>query len=138
MSIPSHTSDIDSFLPKSEIDERFVDSLYYLVSENKVGLQAFAVIRNAMRGKGMAALGRVVLSKHGRVVMLQPRGKGMLGTTHSHPYEVLDDAIYFSDTADVHIPNDRLALAEHILESKRATFDPTCFIIAMKTRSSPC
>jgi DNA end-binding protein Ku len=123
----SHTIDIDSFVPKSEIDERYVDSPYYLIPENKVALEAFAVIRDAMRGKGMVALGRVVLSKRERVVMLQPRGKGLLGSTLRYPYEVRDDAIYFSDIADVHIPKDMLALAEHILESKAATFDPTLF-----------
>jgi DNA end-binding protein Ku len=77
----SHTIDIDSFVPKTEIDEGFVDSPYYVVPENKVALEAFAVIRDAMRGKGMVALGRVVLSKRERVVMLQPRGKGLLGST---------------------------------------------------------
>ena len=123
----SHTIDIDSFVPKSEIDERYVDSPYYLVPENKVALEAFAVIRDAMLGKGMIALGRVVLSKRERVVMLQPRGKGLLGATLRYPYEVRDDAIYFSDIPDVHIPKDMVALAEHILASKAATFDPTLF-----------
>ena len=123
----SHTIDIDSFVPKSEIDERYIDSPYYLTPENKVALEAFAVIRDAMRGKGMVALGRVVLAKRERVVMLQPRGKGLLGATLRYPYEVRDDAIYFGDIPDVHIPKDMLALAEHILESKAATFDPTLF-----------
>jgi len=123
----SHTIDIDSFVPKSEIDERYVDSPYYLVPENKIALEPFAVIRDAMLGKGMVALGRVVLSKRERVVMLQPRGKGLLGSTLRYPYEVRDDAVYFSDIADVHIPKDMLSLAEHILESKAATFDPTLF-----------
>jgi DNA end-binding protein Ku len=59
----SHTIDIDSFVPKSEIDERYIDSPYYLIPENKVALEAFAVIRDAMRDKNMVALGRVVLSK---------------------------------------------------------------------------
>ena len=123
----SHTIDIDSFVPKAEVDERYVDSPYYLVPENKVALEAFAVIRDAMLGKGMVALGRVVLANRERVVMLQPRGKGLLGTTLRYPYEVRDDAIYFSDIPEVHIPKDMLALAEHILESKAATFDPTLF-----------
>jgi DNA end-binding protein Ku len=77
----SHTIDIDSFVPKAEVDERYVDSPYYLVPENKVALEAFAVIRDAMRDKGMVALGQVVLAKRERVVMLQPRGKGLLGST---------------------------------------------------------
>src|ERR1700761_2428820 len=123
----SHTIDIDSFVPKSEVDERYIDSPYYLVPENKVALEAFAVIRDAMLGKGMVALGRVVLSKRERVIMLQPRGKGLLGATLRYPYEVRDEAIYFGDIGDIQIPKDMLALAEHILESKRATFDPTLF-----------
>ena len=123
----SHTIDIDSFVPKSEVDERYIDSPYYLVPENKVALEAFAVIRDAMLGKGMVALGRVVLSKRERVIMLQPRGKGLLGATLRYPYEVRDEAIYFGDIGEIQIPKDMLALAEHILESKAATFDPTLF-----------
>ena len=134
----SHTIDIDSFVPKSEVDERYIDSPYYLVPENKVALEAFAVIRDAMLGKGMVALGRVVLSKRERVIMLQPRGKGLLGATLRYPYEVRDEGIYFGDIGDVQIPKDMLALAEHILESKAAAFDPSNSKIAMKKRSSPC
>jgi DNA end-binding protein Ku len=123
----SHAIDIDSFVPKSEVDERFIDSPYYLVPENKVALEAFAVIRDAMLGKGMVALGRVVLSKRERVLMLQPRGKGLLGATLRYPYEVRDEEIYFGDIGEIKIPKDMLTLAEHILESKAATFDPTLF-----------
>ena len=123
----SHTIDIDSFVPKAEVDERYIDSPYYLVPENKVALEAFAVIRDAMLGKGMVALGRVVLSKRERVIMLQPRGKGLLGATLRYPYEVRDESIYFNDVGDIQIPKDMLTLAEHILDSKAATFDPTQF-----------
>jgi DNA end-binding protein Ku len=123
----SHTIDIDCFVPKSEIDERYIESPYYLVPENKVAVEAFAVIRDAMRGKGMVGLGRVVLSKREHVVMLQPRGNGLLGTTLRYPYEVRDEEIYFDDIAEVRIPKDMLTLAEHILETKAAQFDPTKF-----------
>ena len=123
----SHTIDIDCFVPKTEIDERYVDSPYYLVPENKVALEAFAVIRDAMRGKGMVGLGRAVLSKRERVVMLQPWGKGLLGTTLRYPYEVRDEEAYFDGIADLQIPKDMLALAEHILDSKAAAFDASKF-----------
>jgi DNA end-binding protein Ku len=123
----SHTIDIDSFVPKSEIDERYVESPYYLIPENKVALEAFAVIRDAMRGKGMVALGRVVLSKRERVIMLQPWGRGLLGTTLRYPYEVRNEEIYFDSIGEVKIPKDMLTLAEHILESKAAKFDASEF-----------
>jgi DNA end-binding protein Ku len=123
----THTIDIDRFVPKAQIDERYIDSPYYLAPSDKAGLDAFAVIRDAMRDKGMAALGRVVLSKRERVLMLEPWGKGLLGTTLRYPYEVRADEDYFRDIPDVKIPKDMLALAEHILETKKADFDATKF-----------
>jgi DNA end-binding protein Ku len=67
----NHTIEIDSFVPHSEIDERYLDSPYYIAPNEPVGQEAFAVIREAMRGKGMVALGRVVLSKRERRVHRQ-------------------------------------------------------------------
>src|SRR5450432_2447268 len=80
-----------------------------------------------MLDKGMVALGRVVLSKRERVLMLQPWGKGLLGTTLRYPYEVRGEEAYFDEIPDVKIPKDMLQLAEHILETKKADFDATKF-----------
>lgn len=123
----SQTVDIDAFVPRAEIDERYLDSPYYLVPDDRVGQEAFAVIRDAMQGKAMVALGRIVLARRERVMMLQPWGKGMLGTTLRYAYEVRDAAAYFDDLPDVSVPKDMLGLAEHILESKAARFDPSAF-----------
>ena len=68
----NHTIEIDSFVPRSQIDERYFDSPYYIIPNDQVGQEAFAGIREAMRGKDMVALGRVVLAKRERVIMLQP------------------------------------------------------------------
>jgi DNA end-binding protein Ku len=124
----SHTIDIESFVPTSQIDERYLENPYYLVPNDKVGQEAFAVIRDAMRGKDMAALGRVVLAKRERVMMLQPWGKGLMGTTLRYPYEVRDAALYFDDLPDIDIPKEMLSLAEHILETKRSDFEPEAFV----------
>jgi DNA end-binding protein Ku len=56
----THTIEIDRFVPHSAIDQRFFDSPYYVMPSAPVGQEAFAVIREAMRGKGMVALGRLV------------------------------------------------------------------------------
>jgi DNA end-binding protein Ku len=63
----THTVEIDSFVPRSQLDQRFFDTPYYIRPSERVGQEAFAVIREAMRGKGMVALGRLVLSKRERV-----------------------------------------------------------------------
>src|SRR5262249_16830007 len=76
-----HTVDIDSFVPAAQIDNRFYDTPCSIAPTDSVGQEAFAVIRDAMRDKGMVRLGRIVLAKRERVIALEPCGKGMLGTT---------------------------------------------------------
>ena len=70
-----------------------------------------------MRGKGMVALGRLVLSKRERVIALEPYDKGLLGTTLRYPYEVRKAEDYFCDLPDLAIAPDMRKLAEHILAS---------------------
>ena len=111
----NHTIEIDSFVPREQIDERYLDTPYYIAPNDQAGQDAFAVIREAMRGKGMVALGRVVLSKRERVIMLEPRNKGLIGTTLRYPYEVRDVKEYFDDVPEVKVEPDMLRLAEHIL-----------------------
>jgi DNA end-binding protein Ku len=123
----SHTIEIDRFVPAAQIDKRYYDSPYYIAPNDKVGQEAFAVIRDAMKGKDMVALGRVVMSKRERVIALEPLGKGLLGTTLHYPYEVRNAQEYFDDISDIEVPDEMLELATHILETKAADFDPSQF-----------
>lgn len=123
----THTIDIDSFVPREEIDKRYMDRPYYIAPTGKVGADAFAVIREAMRDKDRVALGRVVMANREHVIALEPCEKGLLGTTLRYDYEVRDAKPYFSDIPNVRIAKDMLKLAEHILETKAAHFDPKRF-----------
>jgi DNA end-binding protein Ku len=123
----THVIEIDRFVPRSQIDQRFCDSPYYVTPNEPVGQEAFAVIREAMRGKGMVALGRLVLSKRERVIALEPYGKGLLGTTLRYPYEVRDAKDYFADLPELALAPDMFTLAVQILKSKVADFDPKAF-----------
>jgi len=123
----NHTIEIDSFVPTAQIDKRYYDNPYYIVPNDKVGQEAFAVIRDAMQGKGVAALGRVVMAKRERVIALEPLGKGLLGTTLRYPYEVRKAEEYFDEIPDIKVPGEMLQLAEHILETKSGDFDPSQF-----------
>jgi len=124
----NHTIEIDSFVPREQIDERYLDSPYYITPNDQVGQEAFAVIREAMRGKGMVALGRVVLAKRERVIMLEPWDKGLIGTTLRYAYEIRDAKEYFDEIPPVKVEPDMLKLAEHILQSKATDFDPSQFV----------
>ena len=80
-----------------------------------------------MRGKDMVAIGRIVLAKRERVIMLQPWDRGLLGTTLRYTYEVRDQSLYFDHLPDIKVPKDMMQPAEHILDSKAADFDPSQF-----------
>jgi DNA end-binding protein Ku len=97
------------------------------VPNDDVGQEAFAVIRDAMRGKGMVALGRIVLHKREHVIALEPFGKGLLGNTLHYAYEVRKAEDYFSGISDIKVPAEMLKLAEHILDTKKGDFDPAQF-----------
>jgi len=121
------TIDIDTFVPRSEIDERYLDSPYYIVPTDQVGQEAFAVIRDAIREKKMVALARVVISRREYVVMLEAFDKGLLAVTLRYPYEVRDQAAYFEDVPDLKLPAEMKQLAAHIVDSKAGHFDPAKF-----------
>ena len=123
----THTIDIDRFVPRGRIDQRFFDMPYYVAPSEPVGEEAFAVIREAMRSKAVVALGRIVLTKRERAIAIEPYGKGLLGTTLRYPYEVRTAADYLGDLPDLALAPDMLSLAEHILDSRAGDFDPGTF-----------
>ena len=123
----THTIDINKFGPLADIDPRYYDSPYYVVPNDKVGQDAFAVIREAMRDKKMVGVGMVVISKRERPIILEPFGKGLRGMTLRYPYEVRQQDEYFSEIPDVKVSKEMLELAEHIVETKAGEFDPTEF-----------
>jgi Ku protein len=123
----NHTIDIDSFVPEDEIDKRYLKQPYYIVPDGKAGVDAFAVIRDAMKNKDRVALARIVLTNREHIIAIEPLGKGLLGTTLRYPYEVRDEHEYFDDIPNPKISEDMIELASHILDAKAAHFDPSKF-----------
>jgi DNA end-binding protein Ku len=82
----NHTIDIDSFVPRDEIDKRYLNHPYYIAPDGKAAIDAFAVIRDAMKDQDRVALARIVLTSREHVMMIEPLGKGLLGTTLRYPY----------------------------------------------------
>jgi DNA end-binding protein Ku len=123
----NRTIDIDQFVPKIEIDERYIDSPYYIAPDGQIGQDAFAVIRDTIGKLNMVALGRVVLTRREHVIALEPKGRGLLGLTLRYPYEVRDEASYFGDIPDLKLPKEMLDLATHIVNTKAGHFDPSQF-----------
>ncbi|MGJ4943163.1 Ku protein [Bradyrhizobium sp. HKCCYLS1011] len=123
----NHTIDIDSFVPRDEIDQRYLNHPYYIAPDGKAALDAFAVIRDAMKDQDRVALARIVLTHREHIIAIEPLGKGMLGTTLRFPYELRDESEFFDDIKAPKITKDMVELAGHILQTKAAHFDPATF-----------
>jgi DNA end-binding protein Ku len=121
----NHTVDITGFVPKADIDKRYLDKPYYITPGGKVGADAFAVIRDAMKDKSRVALAKIVIAHREHVIALEPLGKGVLGTTLRYDYEVRDEN--FSDVPSPRVSQDMVKLASHILSTKETKFDPRKF-----------
>ena len=123
----NHTIDIDSFVPRDEIDKRYLNHPYYIAPDGKAGVDAFAVIRDAMKDSDRVALARIVLTNREHIIAIEPLGNGLLGTTLRYPYELRDEEDYFDGIRSPKITKDMIELASHILETKAAHFDPWKF-----------
>jgi DNA end-binding protein Ku len=123
----TRTIEIDEFVPKTDIDSRYLIRPYYLVPDGKVGHDAFAVIRETIRAMNKVAIGRVVLTNREHIIALEPLDNGLMGTLLRYPYEVRSEKDYFDDIQDVKITKDMLDLAKHIVEQKSGSFVPDQF-----------
>ncbi|MGH6846994.1 MAG: Ku protein [Methylocella sp.] len=123
----SYTINIESFVARSEVDVVYLDRSYFIAPDDKVAEEAFAVIREAMRQRGVAGIARVALHGRERLILLEPRAKGIIGTTLHHNYEVRSDNAYFDDIPDLKVGKELLDLASHIIDTKKASFNPAKF-----------
>lgn len=126
--LPSTRSiDIEQFVDEREIDRIYWNDPYYLTPNGATGVEAFAVIREAMERQKRIALGRVVMHTRERLVAIEPRGKGLLVTTLRTHDEVRDWQEVFESVPDVAPDKRMLDIAGKIIEQQQARFDPTSF-----------
>jgi DNA end-binding protein Ku len=126
--LPSgRTIDLVQFVGEGEIDPLYIDAPYYLGPDGPVAEEAFRVIREALREAGKVGIGK--LSLHGRehAVMVRPSGKGFLLSTLRYASEVRGGDQFFSDVSDGAADREQLKLAQSIMQSKTAPFDPSAF-----------
>jgi len=123
----TRTISIDKFVDESEIDRLYWADPFFVVPEKGAGLEAFAVIRDAMKKQGKVALGCLVLRGKERQLALEVRGKGLVAYTLRAQDEVRDAGDYFDDIKTVKADADMVEIAARIIGQKEADFDPADF-----------
>ncbi|MCO5734794.1 Ku protein [Rhizobium sp. SSA_523] len=120
------TLKIDAFIPCNEIDGVYFDKPYYLAPD-KMGTDAFVLLRDGMKKAKVAAIARTVLFRRVRTVLIRPHGKGLIATTLNFDYEVRSSEEAFEELPDLKIEGEMLELAEHIIGTKKGSFDASTF-----------
>jgi DNA end-binding protein Ku len=123
----TQTIDIERFVEAESIDRLYWDNPYYLVPDGDEGVEAFGVIRDAMKQAGQVALGRVVMHTRERLLGIEPRDKGLLCYTLRTRDEVVDAKRLFDDIPASRPDKSMIAIAEKIIEQKEGAFDPDTF-----------
>jgi len=118
---------IVQFVDRNEIDAIYFDEPYFVVPDGDAGLEAFAVVRDALRAEKKVGLGQIVLSGRERIAALQPCGKGMLLETLRYAEDLKKAGKYFDGMKKVAVDKDQLGLAKKLIEQKAAPFDPERF-----------
>ncbi|MEF3131008.1 Ku protein [Rhizobium sp. 268] len=120
------TLEIEAFIPCSDVDDVYFDKPYYLTPD-KMGGDAFAALRDAMKKSMVAAIARTVLFRRMRTVLIRPHGKGLIASTLNFDYEVRSSEKAFEEMPKLKIQGEMLDLAKHIISTKKGEFDPATF-----------
>ncbi|MGK9170125.1 Ku protein [Inquilinus limosus] len=123
----SKTIEIEAFVPRDQVDRVAIDRPYFLAPTDAVAADAFAVIRAGCEKAGMVAIGRTVLFRRDRVLMLCPEGPGFLANLLHFEYEMRDEDQAFAEIPELRIAGEMMDLAKHIIGQKMGSFDPARF-----------
>jgi DNA end-binding protein Ku len=113
---------IDTFVPRGTIDWIYYETPHFLVPEDKVGTEAFCVIREAMKASEVVGIARLVLNRRERAVLLEPEGNGILLWTLRYGDEVRSPEAEFAVTGKPEAKS--LALMKSLIEKLTEAWSP--------------
>ena len=109
---------LEQFTDDTEIDPIYLERPYYLAPDGPVAREAFAVIREGMKGK--AGIGKVALYGREYLIKIQPRDKGLIMYTLRHASEIRSmDAIDELSDMPAKVKPEEVQLAQQVM----ATFE---------------
>jgi DNA end-binding protein Ku len=130
--IPSRrTLAVEQFVDADEPGPEFFEKPYFVVPENDVQAEAFAVVRKALQETKKVGLGKIAFGGREHLVALSaPKDDklaGMMAYTMRYAEELRDPAKYFEEIKKVSIDEDQLSLAKELIKRKSGKFEPDKF-----------
>jgi DNA end-binding protein Ku len=116
--------DLVQFTTVESIDPIYVERPYYLAPDGQMALEAFAVMREGMKGK--AGIGKLALYGREYLVAVQPKDKGMVMYTMRRANEVRSmDAIDELAGVPAKVKPDEIKLAKQVISNFEGALDLT-------------
>jgi DNA end-binding protein Ku len=110
--------DLVQFADDSAIDPIYVDRAYYLAPDGTVASDAFAVMRDGMKGK--VGIGKLALYGREYLVAVRPHQKGIVMYTLHHAAEIRSiDVVEELNSVATKVKPEEIKLAKQVIE----TFD---------------
>jgi len=129
--VPSkHTVEVQQFVSLDEVPPEYLEKPYFVVPENDIQAEAFAVVRAALAKSKKAGLGKIAFGgrEHILAITAAPGDEpGMMAYTMRYQDELRKPAEYFADIKKAKVDEDSLELAESLIKKRTAKFDPSKF-----------
>jgi len=114
--------DLVQFTDAAAIDPIYVERTYYLAPDGQMALEAFAVMREGMKGK--AGIGKLALYGREYLVAVQPKDKGLVMYTMRRANEIRSmDAIDELEAVPSKVKPDEIKLAKQVIENFEGQLD---------------
>ena len=108
--------DLVQFTEASSIDPVYVERPYYLAPDGPMAREAFAVMREGMKGK--AGIGKLALYGREYLVAVLPRDKGLVMYTMRHAKEVRSmEQIEELESVPAKVKPEEIKLAKQVIEN---------------------
>ncbi len=118
---------IDQFVDLSELPPALFEKPYFVVPQGEAQMQAFAVVREAIRKSKKAGIGEIAFSgrEHLVAVVAAPgaKSRGVMAYTMRYGAELRDEADYFGDIKAEVVDAKQLAMASDLIDHYTAKFD---------------
>ena len=111
--------DLVQFAEDTSIDPMYIDSTYYLAPDGGVATDAFAVMREGMKGK--VGVGKLALYGREYLVAVRPYGKGIVMHTLHHAAEIRGmDQVEELNSVPSKVKPEEIKLAKQVIETFEA------------------
>jgi DNA end-binding protein Ku len=117
------TIDIEKFAPAESIEWIYLEKPHYLMPDDAVGNEAFAVIRDAMKADKVVGISKLVVGRREKAVVLEPRDEGIVLWSLRFGDEVRPEEAYFEDIDDEADP-DLVPLVQQLIKKKTKRWSP--------------